>query len=176
MQVAFLGAEPKAGTSANMQLAAWGAFFHPVLRERAGIQKAEFTDFGQWSAADLKQISSWDLLAVNLSLTESTWEELFLNQSMFQNNIIFLIGKYHHSQKRELERFSRWYRISMERICPIPYNQRFQKAYESGRILSYLKWQQEEFCYENRVFGQCLKELLMAIGKYGKRKGDIYYG
>ena len=64
----------------------------------------------------------------------------------------------------------------MERICPIPYNQRFQKAYESGRILSYLKWQQEEFCYENRVFGQCLKELLMAIGKYGKRKGDIYYG
>ena len=71
MQVAFLGAEPKAGTSANMQLAAWGAFFHPVLRERAGIQKAEFTDFGQWSAADLKQISSWDLLAVNLSLIVS---------------------------------------------------------------------------------------------------------
>ncbi|MDE6904675.1 MAG: hypothetical protein K2P76_07040 [Lachnospiraceae bacterium] len=176
MRVAFFGAEPKAGTSANMQLAAWGTFFYPFIRDKTGVQKVQFSEVRQKDITGLKQVFPWDLLAVNLSLAGSRWEEFFLIKSFVQTNIIFVIGKYYHSQKRELERFSRWYRIPRERICPIPYNQRFQTAYVSGRVPSYLMWQKREFSYENREFVQSLNGMLMAIGKYGRRKGEIYYG
>lgn len=175
MRVAFFGAEPKVGTSANMQLAAWGTLFSPLSGVETDILSMEFTDCKETGIAE-EQLSCCDLLAVNISLNGSGLEEFILNRSFVQRNIIFLIGKYYQSQDRELERLSRWYRIPEERICPIPYNQRFKRAYESGCIPSYLKWQQRESSFENTEFIRCVSGMLSAMAKFGKRKGEIYYG
>ncbi|MCM1257524.1 MAG: hypothetical protein NC307_06685 [Roseburia sp.] len=175
MRVAFFGAAPKVGTSANMQLAVWGNFFHPVFRDGESISPIEFTDCKNTDLTD-PQLSDCDLLAVNISLNSSGLEELILSKSFVHKNIVFLIGKYDHSQNGELERLSRWYRIPRERICPIPYNQRFKTAYESGCVPGYLKWQKSELSVENMEFMQCLRGMLFAMAKFGKRKGEIYYG
>lgn len=177
MRVAFIGAEPKVGTSANMALAVWGTFFHPFCRDGTGNVPIQFLECKKNDVAKAQEKNlDCDLLAVNLSLNSSGLEELFLNKSFVQKNIIFLIGKYYHSQERDLERLSRWYRIPRERICPIPFNQRFRQAYESGRIPSYLRWQEKDCSFENMQFGQCLRGMLLAMEKFGKRKGEIFYG
>lgn len=176
MRVVFFGAKPGVGTSANMQLAVCATAFYPHRSdESAGLM--QFTDCGGMNPMEQQQqISVNDLLAINLSLTGSGLEEFYLNRSFVHQNIIFLVGKYYHSQKRELNYLSLWYRIPKERICPIPYNQRFRAAYESGCIPAYLRWQERENSLENMEFGQSLKRLFWTISKYGKRKGEIYYG
>ena len=174
-RITFFGTEPKVGTSANMQLAVWGTLFHSPPGDGRTCVPIQFSDCKKADMTEAR-ILDCDLLAVNLSLNSSGLEEFFLNKSMVHKNIIFLIGKYYHSQERELERLSRWYRIPKERICPIPYNQRFKTAHESGRIPSYLRWQQRELSFENAEFTQCLKGMVSAMAKFGERKGDIYYG
>lgn len=177
MQVVFYGTEPGVGTSANMQLAAFGA---AVLKKEKGFVPGNEMQFFDCSKADSrereKKIRACDLFAVNISLAPSGLENFFLYQSFVQKNIIFLIGKYYHSQEMELQKLARDYRISTERICPIPYNQRFKAAYESGQILPYLKWQQRENTLENIEFLKGLKKMVWAMEKYADRKGELYYG
>lgn len=176
MQVVFYGTEPGVGTSANMQLAAFGT---AVLKKENGFvpPKMQFFDCSKTESREReKKIRACDLFAVNISLTPSGLENFFLHQSFVQKNIIFLIGKYYHYQKTELQKFARDYRISPGRICPIPYNQRFKAAYESGQVLPYLKWQQRENTLENSEFLVGLKKMIWAMEKYADRKGELNYG
>lgn len=177
MRAVFFGLSPGVGTSANMQLAALGAAFYPKLYAKKGGEPVQFIRYNNKEGTKAShRADDKDLLVANLSLTHSGLEEFFLNQPMVHKNIIFLIGKYHGSSKKELQDLSRQYRIPMGKICAIPYNQRFRRAYENGHILEYLKWQQQTPTLENQVFGESLKKLLFTIANHEDRKGEIYYG
>lgn len=176
MRAVFLGLEPEAGTSANMQLVLCGAAVHPYFRDEIRNGRTEFVDFGLADREGWRQLSAGDLLVVNLSLHSSMLEKLYLNGSFVRKNIIFLIGKYYQNDETELRYLSRWYRIPPGRICVIPFNPRFQRAYELHKISEYLTWQQRERTLENMELKRCLDGMLDAMVRYKDRKGEIYYG
>lgn len=184
MRVAFYGIARSVGTSANLAAVAAGlSHYRKILAltddfsGKAG-QKGDIllADCGAGTGADEK-IGSCDLLALNLSIPRREPDQAYLSRFLVRKNVIFLIGKYYPNPFGELERIAGQYRIDRSRICVIPYNPRFAKAYENNRIPAYLKrcghaprggGDSDFECYLKRAVG--------AVITYGNRKGEQYYG
>lgn len=172
MKVAFYGTERKVGTSANMAV---------IAREIAlchSITTVNLIDYSHGREEKFNSMmSDSDLLVLNISLTGSGLEKLYLRNDLVHKNIIFLVGKYYHNQEDELKKLARFYRIAPEKVCAIPYNPRFQRAYENQKVSEYLKRQLfSENSLEDTQFQMRLQDTMRTILKYGRRKGDLYYG
>lgn len=187
MKIVFYGAQPHIGTSANMSAAVCGlwAFY--------GIQTTQASDMHQylkhsnedWIFFDArgmkgellqKVLRVSDIIVLNISQTASGLKQFYLDHRMVHSNLLLLVGKYHKNTNYNLIKLGQQYRIDAGRICGIPYNVRFQKAYEDGRILPFirqeLRWTGN---YENQQFLKELHRMIQALIKYaavGRR--EIY--
>lgn len=185
MQVAFYGIAHCVGTSANMAAIAAGLWYYqklPVTIRRdmteipCGEEEIIFTDCTNRNDAE-EIIRNCNLLVLNLSIPYRELEEIYFRYSLVQKNIIFLIGKYYQNKSYELEELARVYRIPTGRVCAIPYNPRFQKAYENRQVLEYVKNQaKDKQSGEAFAFQNYLKSALKAVITYGYSKGEVYYG
>lgn len=146
MQIAFYGISHHVGTSANMA-AVHAAFVQGCPRSLAFGQRQQ-EDGCHTKPPVLTKISksglsgafcAYDLVAVNLSIPCRELEEIYVLHSLVRKNVIFLIGKYHQNQKNELDFLIRHYRLDPARVCAIPYNQRFAKAYGGRNVSAYCR-------------------------------------
>lgn len=185
MRIAFYGIERYVGTSANMAAVAAGFSRYqklPVSIEdsRASLgQKSEMitlTDRGS-GKYEKERMKSCDLLVLNLSIPYRELDQAYVRHFLVRENVIFLIGKYYPGQSDELGRIARRYRVDRSRICVIPYNPRFAKAYEDKQVPVYLSGRGQALqSYESFVFEQSLRSAVCAMINYGNRKGEQYYG
>lgn len=183
MRVVFYGTARYIGTSANMEAVAAGLACYcgcPVLTGRkkqksSVLEKVILTDCICRKDAD-DMIEICDLLVLNLSVPNRELEDIYLRHSLVRKNVIFLFGKYNQNQFNEIRRLSGEYRIDSSRICMIPYNPGFGNAYETHRVLDYIKNHSFTGSYKDLQFKQQLKRTAEAVLTYGKRKGEIYYG
>lgn len=170
MNVAFYGAARRVGTSANLEVIAQG------LSHCVPVQEMNLFDCSHAREEEVKHwIRACDLFVINLSIPCPGLEEVCFRHSLVRENIIFLIGKYYHNNQRELIRLAKEYRMEPGRVCAIPYNLRFQKAYENRKVPEYLKQQMQAGCScEDMEFRRNLNRTLHGILIYGK--GERYYG
>lgn len=105
-----------------------------------------------------------DLFVVNLSVSDRKIENIFFKHSFVQKNVVFLFGKYFHKDADALRAFAKNFRVDMGRICTIPYNMRFQQAYEHHKLPAYLL--QKKCSYEDEVFKQNLFQTMRTILMY----------
>lgn len=163
MKVAFYGVSRGIGTSANMQI-----LKHIFSAQNKSVS---FTDISEYKGKELEEkISSYHLLVINTSLTDSDFLEFYLRHSVARKNILFLIGKNFHEEK-ECRRFAKSYRIDAARICTIPYNMRFQTAYDKGKLYDFLmKEIKNGDSTETVFFRKNLKEAADAILKFGENE------
>lgn len=186
MQIAFYGIARQIGTSANMAAISAG-FMHYLSRpsfqedfhrkENFRKEKLIFTDFGNTAPLGLDQ-TPYDLLVLNLSIPHQESAYVYFRHSFIRKNIIFLIGKYHENQLEERKKLVMQYRIDPMRVCSIPYNLRFQRAYENEKVVTYVEnLGKPAGSYEDFVFEKYLKHTMRTIITYAdSRKGEINYG
>lgn len=185
MRIAFYGTSHGVGTSANLAAVTAG-----LSRYRKNLALAEhlhakggwreeaimLKDCGIGMDADEK-IKSCDLLVLNLSVPSRELDQIYLSHFLVRKNVIFLVGKYYPEPYGQLERVAGRYRINRSRICAIPYNPRFAKAYEEKSISAYLdRCGQAPRGGGDSDFECHLKRAVGAIITYGNRKGEQYYG
>lgn len=185
MRIAFYGIAHGVGTSANLSAVAAGlsryrksfAFMENFHAEGAWRGEAiTLKDCGVGMDADEK-IESCDLLVLNLSIPSRKLDQIYLSQFLVRKNVIFLVGKYYPETYGQLGRMAGRYRINRSRICAIPYNPRFAKAYEEKSISAYLdRCGQAPRGGGDSDFECFLKRAVGAIITYGNRKGEQYYG
>ena len=184
MQIAFYGIARQIGTSANM--AAVAAGFTQYMKmpvtwnwdwEHSSMNKHVVCLSDCKNKLQKEQINHCSLLVLNLILPQSGMEKIFLEHSFVHRNVVFLIGKYHPNQSKELEQVVLKYRIDDSRICTIPYNIRFQKAYENGTVLDYIRsCRKTGRSCEDFLFEKHLKQVIKKILIYGTGKGEQSYG
>lgn len=178
MQIAFYGTARHIGTSANMAAVEAGLIHYhkfPASRRQWTPEMAEIGDEIILTDCTSPQkahgmLDSCDLLVLNLSFPYRGLEEVYFRHSLVRKNVIFLIGKYYQNKVCELEQLAKAYRIPLSRVCTIPYNLRFQKAYENQQVLKYVR---NVASYEDVWFETNLKRTLRAIIHYGLKKGDV---
>lgn len=185
MRVAFYGIARQVGTSANMAAVAAGLSCYRSEMAKCKIEGAPacrqaepvtLTDCGGWGRAGI-WTDACDLLACNLPFPCRKLEEACCSDFFVRKNVILLIAKYSAEQSGELERLASLCRIERSRICVIPYNPRFIKAYEDRAVAAYL-----EHCgracgsYEDSVFWQSVMRAVRAVIYYGNRKGEQKHG
>lgn len=195
MRIAFYGIMRQVGTSANMAAVSAGLAYYfksSVLIEEAGgskIMSARQSAAPYTSCVPLEQIiltdcrrnerpdkiiRVCDLLVLNLSIPCPESEYLYFRHLSIQKNVVFLIGKYHKNQLDELKSFIYRCRIDPMQICAIPYNLRFQRAYENQNILKYIAgYEKNAGSYEAFVFGQYLKHTVHTIMNFKNRKEEL---
>lgn len=176
MKIAFYGTAPDIGTSANMAVV---AEFFRCCQEMAVKNYPQI--FGDDSAIIFQDYSHkkdnlWhtledvNLLVVNLPASDRKFETIYFKNSLVQKNVIFLFGKYFHNEtdEDELLAFAKKYRVDMGRVCSIPYNPRFQQAYENHRLSAYLR--QTKASYEDEKFKENLQDIMRAILTYADKE------
>lgn len=181
MRVAFYGIARQSGTSANMAAVEAGLSCYRAELAKSGDARAwanrqaeavMLTDYGNRLRAGA-WMDACDLLALNLSIPCLKLDEAFLRHFLSRRNVLFFISKYSPGQSGELEKLTRRYRIERSRICPIPYNPRFIKAYENHTVPVYLAMRgQAPQSYGDLIFEQSVKRAVGAIYHYGNRKGE----
>lgn len=178
MQIAFYGIVRQIGTSANMAAVEAGLVHYYKLPVKSSIYQTGrvgqtkdilLTDCRKRMDVE-EAIKTCDLFVLNISIPAQELEEVYFRHSLVRKNVIFLIGKYYQNKFYELNHLAREYRIPLSRICTIPYNPRFQKAYENRQVLEYIKAEKN---YQDAEFETNLKRALNAVITYGIRKGEV---
>lgn len=178
MQIAFYGTARQIGTSANMAAVEAGFMHYYKLPVKSSIfqpgRVVQTKDILLTECRNQievgKVIKTCDLLILNVSIPAQELEKVYFRHSLVRKNVIFLIGKYYQNKFYELNHLAREYRIPLSRICTIPYNPRFQKAYENRQVLEYVKAEKN---YQDVEFEANLKRTLDAVITYGSRKGEV---
>lgn len=185
MKIAFYGVTRQVGTSANMAAIAAGLahYYHipvhisdkseePWLIEQE--EHIQFMDCSRKTEAEAWQIANiCDLFVINFLNPNPKLEDIYSRYSLVRKNILFLVGKYYHSSEMCLEEIAKQYRLENSRVCAMPYNIRFQSAYENQNLLGYLKGQGNiRRDYEDEMFQknllQVLQRVLLCVEKAGK--------
>lgn len=183
MQVVFYGTARHIGTSANMEAVAAGLTCYCGCKVSEGTGKWKssvseeviLTDCTCSSDAD-EMIDICDLLVLNVSVPNRELEHIYFRHALVRKNVMFLFGKYNQNQSEEIRRLSCEYRIDCSRICTIPYDPGFGYAYETHRVLDYIKNRSQAGNYRDMQFKRQIKRTAEAVLIYGKKKGEIYYG
>jgi len=184
LHIAFYGSVRQIGTSANMSAVAAGITQYlqlPVSYENMKTdarlkETMRFTDCSRSVCAE-QVMKSCDLLVINLSYSFQELAHVYLRHSLVRKNVVFLIGKYIPNNSNQLKQLAKQYRISENRICMIPYNPRFSKAYENHRVFDYLNCSSiGAASYEDFDFCINLNHVINTMITYVNRKGDNYHG
>lgn len=167
MRVLFCGARSGIGTSAGMSALRWGLSVMCNIQSRQVYEAEEFLkarpqemvcfDTGEMRGEVFYRLLHLaDLVVLNISQTGSGLEQFYLDHQMVHTNLLLLVGKYHNIKENSLHVFEQQYRIDSRRICAIPFNMRFHRAYEDGRMLSFIRkelrwtdnWENQQFLWE----------------------------
>lgn len=158
MQIAFWGIARQIGTSANMAAVAAGLERYAQIPDTFILKEC---GSGQWEEETIK---SCQLLVVNITIPHQGMENIYLKHLPVHKNIIFLVGKYHQNQFDELKSLVRQYRIDTSGVCTIPYNMRFQKAYENRTVFTYVRnFEKTAKSCEDSLFERSLKHTVNKI-------------
>lgn len=174
MKIAFYGIARQVGTSANMTAIATGLAHYyriPVQiseelensGEWEGSKNIQLIDCSRKTEEQVWQIAGMcDLFVINFLNPNPKLEDIYSRYSLVRKNILFLIGKYYHNTELCLEQIAKQYRLENNRVCVIPYNIRFQRAYENQTILNYLK-QSADSDYADEIFQKNLRQILQIM-------------
>lgn len=185
MQIAFYAAARQIGASAN--LAAVSAGFMHYFKIPVFLESSQASKDARPGKVFLKECGCMpqteesfhgcDLLVLNLAIPYQESAYVCFRHFFVRENVIFLIGKYHKNQSEQIKQFARQYRVDSSRICTIPYNPRFAKAYEDRQVFSYLAGNGKTAgSCEDFVFEKQLRYTVTKFFIYANRKGEYNYG
>lgn len=96
-----------------------------------------------------------DLIVVNFRNSQQEMDEFFQKYHQKKEKIFYLISAYHEEEGMSIERIQQRYRISRENIGVIPFDPQFRNAYESEKVVDYLrrleKDKRTDLFYQNLV-------------------------
>jgi hypothetical protein len=79
-----------------------------------------------------------DLIVVNLCQNIAFLEDVFLNYSSLIPKALFLIGNFTRHSKINSRRVSAVYKIPIENIIAIPYNEMYRNALLTGSVVEFI--------------------------------------
>lgn len=174
LKIAFYGVARQVGTSANMAAIAAGLTHYYQIPVQISEKSEEFIeqkeaiqlmDCSRKTEAEAWQIANTcDLFVINFLNPNSKLEDIYSRYSLVRKNILFLIGKYYHNSEKYFQQIAKQYRLENSRVCAIPYNIRFQSAYENQNLSEYLREQENvQRNYEDEIFQKNLLQVLQRV-------------
>lgn len=185
MQVVFYASARQIGASANLAAISAGLMHYFKIPVYLGTAQASeemrsdkiFLKEGGAVPQTEESFSSCDLLVLNLAIPCQELSYVCFRHFFVRENVMFLVGKYHKNQSEQLKQFLRYYRVEASKLCTVPYNLRFAKAYEDRQVFSYVAGSRgrDKSC-EDYIFEKQLRQTVKKLLIYANRKGEINYG
>lgn len=109
----------------------------PLLNLLCGDSDICYVDTAPLNLNSKTILEQADLIIVNLCQNQNFLEDFIQSYSSLITKSVFLIGNYSDRNILSCKRISKLYEIPLEDITPIPWNQAFQEARTSGRVVEY---------------------------------------
>ena len=144
--------------------------FLSVLEDSADVV---WMDLQAMSRSNRSILNAADTVVMCLPQNRAVWENVFGNHANIHRKSFYILGNYEEESELSVEKFSRDYGISQDRIGVIPHSAYLNDAVSKGAMVSFLM-----NCYQEELPGtQTLKESLDSISEklfdrmHGVRRG-----
>ena len=132
--------------------------FLSVLEDSADVV---WMDLQAMSRSNRSILNAADTVVMCLPQNRAVWENVFGNHANIHRKSFYILGNYEEKSELNVEKFSRDYGISPDRIGVIPHSAYLNDAVSKGAMVSFLM-----NCYQGELPGtQTLKESLDSISE-----------
>ena len=132
--------------------------FLSVLEDSADVV---WMDLQAMSRSNRSLLNASDTVVMCLPQNRSAWENVFGNHANIHRKTFYILGNYEEKSELSMERFSRDYGISPDRIGAIPHSAFLNDAVSKGAVVSFLM-----NCFKGELSGtELLKESLDSISE-----------